>query len=172
MPENQKSTEVFFLCWVHWKISEDLPWVPEMWINEAGEVLALQRKLFFSVWAECWTQTGQQVNSRWFCNICPQQNLQDEQISFSQRQRTSYRTHRGSAGSIKDLLGKQRKRQKLLLHIEKEWKNVPVSDSLVWTLICRLWFKLRIKSPRGPEPTCSPYPFVQTSAKLIESVLS
>lgn len=125
-----------------------------------------------SVCATCWNETGQQVKSRWFCNICPQQNCRDERISFSQRQWTSHRTHGGSTRSIKDLLGcslrKQRKREKLLPHIEKERrKNVPGFYSPVWSLICRHRFKLRIKSPWGPEPTCSPYPFVQTSTKDI-----
>lgn len=84
-----------------------------------------------------------------------------------QRWGTFHTTRLGSAGSIKDLLGcnlgKQRKRNYCL--IKRGEKNVPVSFSLVWSLICRLWFKLRIKSPWGPEPTCSPYPFVQTGTK-------
>lgn len=48
---------------------------------------------------------------------------------------------------------------------EEEKKSVPISFSPAWSLICRLWFKIRIKSPRGPEPTCSPYPFVQKVTK-------
>lgn len=59
-------------------------------------------------------------------------------------------------------------REKLLPHKDKkkkEKKSVPISFSLVWSLICRLWFKIRIKSPWGPEPTCSAYPFVQKVTK-------
>lgn len=59
----------------------------------------------------------------------------------------------------------KQKRVKFLPHAEKVRKNVPVYYSPVWSLICRLWFKLSIKSPWGPEPTCSPYSFLQTSTK-------
>lgn len=83
---------------------------------------------------------------------------------------TSHRTHCGSGRSIKDLLGcilgKKGKGEKLLPHVEKKrMKKKSQSPIPMWSLICRLWIKLRIKSPRGPEPTCSPYPFVQTSTK-------
>lgn len=58
-------------------------------------------------------------------------------------------------------------REKLLPHKDRRRrkKSVPISFSPVWSLICRLWFKIRIKSPWGPEPTCSPYPFVQKVTK-------
>lgn len=55
-------------------------------------------------------------------------------------------------------------KNKLLPHKERG-KTVHVSFSLVWSLICRLWFKLRIRSHWGPEPTCSPYPFVHTGTQ-------
>lgn len=121
-----------------------------MWINEAGDALARQRKLSvcLSVCAEAVLQylSTPKLKSRfhsdfsqdpsWFCWI-------HQRPAWVQPWKTE---------------------RKKLLHKERG-KNVPVSFSLVWSLICRLWFKLRIKSPWGPEPTCSPYPFVQTGTK-------
>lgn len=63
--------------------------------------------------------------------------------------------------------------RKLLPHKEKkEGQKVSVPFSPVWSLIPRLWFKLNIKSPRGAEASCSPYPLFKQAPKIMESVWS
>lgn len=96
--------------------------------------------------------SGQQVKSSWSCHIFPHcdKMSRSEDLSWS---------------CLDAALKTRGEKKKLLPRIEKENKKKMSPIPL-----CGHWSagsdsSSRIKSPRGPEPTCSPYLFVQTSTK-------